>query len=87
MVQDNEQEEGPSTSLVLVGTKNDGNGDDDETEWSEEFASTPNAFDAIMSDAETKKRVADSSLKQRVKQKTKSQSSTLTRSKALGRGT
>ena len=57
---------------------------EDETEWNEDFASPPSAFDAIMSDAESKKRLADTSSLVKAK-KPKPQLTPVTRSIAQGR--
>ena len=57
--------------------------DEREEEWSEDFEASPKAFDAIMSDAESKKRVAESSLER--SKKPKSQPAMNTCSRALGR--
>ena len=59
--------------------------EDEEEEWNENFAASPKEFDAIMSDAESKKRVAESSLARA--KKPKSQPASNTRSRAQGRGT
>ena len=53
--------------------------EEEEREWNDDFATSPKAFDAIMSDAETKKRVAEDSSLSKAK-KTKSQPATNTRS-------
>ena len=58
--------------------------EDEEAEWNDDFVNSPQAFDAIMADAETKKRVAEDSSLAKAKKK-KSQPATNTRSRA-GRG-
>ena len=58
---------------------------DEENEWNDDFAASPHDFDAIMSDAESKKRMAAESSLAKAK-KSKPQLAPITRSTAQGRG-
>ena len=58
---------------------------DEANDWNEDFAASPHDFDAIMSDAESKKRTAAESSLAKAK-KSKPQLAPITRSTAQGRG-
>ena len=73
----------PTTQLCKVPAT-DLEETEEETEWNEDFASSPSAFDAIMSDAESKKRMADTTTLAKAK-KPKPQLAPVTRSIAQGR--
>ena len=75
----------PQRQKAVTQTTLDDDEGDGEKEWSDDFAASPKEFDAIMSDAESKKRVAESSLARA--KKPKSQPASNTRSRAQGRGT
>ena len=72
----------PQTQICKV-TPTDLEDTEEENEWNEDFAASPSAFDAIMSDAESKKRMADTSSLAKAK-KPKPQLAPVTRSIAQG---
>ena len=72
------------TAMTMHSMHNIEEADEEENEWNDDFAASPTAFDAIMTDAESKKRMAAESSLVKAK-KSKPQLAPITRSTAQGR--
>ena len=77
----NKEKETSATGKAVTPYSNDN--DEDETEWSNDFATSPANFNEIITDADSKKRLSGASSLSKAK-KAKSQLSSITRSRALG---